>query len=629
MSGFDVTPSRHDGEVTHETERKPPPFDYRILLCDDFDAVLEEVGSAVSLDEVCDVAYRRGRVLIQASAGAGKTTTLGRLASVAEDRGFAVAEVAAVRWVAWAETALGRVDAGALEEALEVDGGALGPTSDGDRALLLVDGLNEVDSRYADTLLTIIEQLVTRRPRLGVVVADRVVRRRLPSAWQLASITEVPASTVAEILGSSVEHPGLHARPLYLEIARSGRAPTATLRELLSALGLGRSDIAALSRVVSRHYHLRADRLMEREDLVRSVGSGVVARLANAKLLTDFGRFSSLSHHLFADYLAAIDLAARHEDWGRDEFDALTFRAASFDALGLLLDEVSDDVVGDLVRQVYDWNFYGAAHLLAHDDVTGPRIPTDLRRALLGLFAERRFDRMLATAQQVTDALRLQRSSVARELLGAETLHRVVEVTTSLPSASAWFSTWSDLFRSIPPFSPTSREVAVLAGSDSILGWTAANVLKRVGLQVAISDQLRSLLAHEDPTVRWRAVHALGAARDDEACESLLETAERDADLWVQYGAVRSLIEIAAVVPALRVLIFERLAKFADRIASSPRLASEVERCLQVREQPADWAEAAGLLVEQLWAVSGTVAAQDRWRDVSTKLQAENRAARS
>lgn len=626
MSDFSVTPPSEDGEVTATNDSARPRFDYGVLLCDDFEAVLEERGTSVTLAEFWDEASRRGRVLLQAPAGAGKTTTLLRLREVARERGVVVSLVSAVSWVAHAEALLGRLDSGALEEALEADDN-VHAVADGGAALLLVDGLNEVDSRYADTLLTVVEQLVTRRPQLSVVVADRVNRRRLPMVWQLATVTPVPMSQVTQILGSHVDQPGLFARPHYLEMARSGRAPNATHLEALASLGLGRRDVSALSRVVSRYYHSRSDRLMETDDLVESVGTEVVARLSDANLLVVLGKFSTLSHHLFADYLASIDLARRPQEWSRDEFDALTFHAASFDALGLLLDEVPEDAVGGLLRRVYDWNFYGAAYLLAHDDVTGPRIPDDLRTALLGLFAERRFDRILATAQQVTDALRLQRSTVARELLGADTLGRVIEVATSVSSSSSWFLNWSRLFQTAPPRTATLDDAAIVASTDSILGWTAANVLKRLVLPSQVSAELRSSVAHEDPTVRWRAVHVLGAADDDESPEVLLDAASSDVDLWVQYGAVRSLIEIAAAVPQQRVPIFERLAKMAERIVSVPRLASEVERCLFVREPPRDWAEAAGVLVEQLWAIAPTVADQDRWRDVSTTLQAATQAA--
>src|SRR6185369_16186165 len=100
-------------------------------------------------------------------------------------------------------------------------------------------------------------------------------------------------------------------------------------------------------------------------------------------------------------------------------------------------------------------------------------------------------------------------------------------------------------------------DLAAIEHEDSLIGWTVANVAKRTTISESQAAMLRRLLQNaEDPIVRWRAAHVLGAHPSEDNVTALLD-ALNDPYHWVRYGAVRSLIELAARSSDLRPRIFE------------------------------------------------------------------------
>lgn len=631
-----VTPPGHDGEVIHlePPDGAAPIYRYELLLSPNFEGVLEGHGAPVDASGAVRASLEAGRLLLQARGGAGKSVTLLRIADAAETLGVRVVRVWAVDWTNEA-TAGGSLDQAALLSALSaVSDPATSPTVFGDErdTLLLIDGLNEVRGPFIGEILAAVDLLASRYPQLGVVIADRLARRAVDaSSWQLATLTPVPDLQVREILGSAYDanKASLYGNPFFLERARLDPMTAATHRDFFTAqLGLDNEILRVLASAVNRAYRDHKDRLIDVAELETKVGPEAVRRLVEAGVLEPVGPRSRFVHHLISDFLAALDLADDPSRWRRDEFDSLTFTASSFDALALLLDEAEETDADLLVRRVYDWNLYAAAYMVAEDEVRMARVSTEMRVALLAMLAERQFDVLQVTAQQVTDALRLQRSEFADLLLRADSLGEVVRLIEHVESTSPWFAEWRALFARVDD-ETADDDVALLLVDDGVLGWTAANVLKRVRLgRSAVAEVVAFLHNHDDATVRWRCAHVLGAIPTVGVAEALLGRLRSDVDLWVQYGALRSLIELAArSEQELRGWVFIELAETADVITNAPQLQREVERALHVTDAPTNWAEDAGLLVEQLWARGRTISEQDRWRELSASLRLESAAA--
>jgi hypothetical protein len=627
-----VAAGGHDGPVTAAAphESGAPIYRYDLLLCPDFNAVLEGEGSPIDASAAIEEALESGRILLQARGGAGKSVTLLRIADAARARELRVVRVWAVDWTNQAASAGGPVDPAALLAALSA---AAEPRTsqlvfaDDDESLLLIDGLNEVQNPYVQQILATVDLLAARYTQLGVIVADRLARRAVdPLSWRLATLTPVPNWQVREILGPAYEEDkaSLFANPFFLERARVDPLSAATHRAFFTAqVGVEDASLRQLASAVNRAYHQHKDRLIDVGWLQGAVGKAAVDQLVEAGVLQSAGQRSRFGHHLISDFLAALALADNPEQWNRVEFDALTFKASSFDALAMLLDEIDPASADLLVRRVHDWNLYAAAYLIAEDDARGRRVSANMKAALLAMLAERRFDRIQSTAQQVTDALRLQKSPIAKTLLDARTLDEVIRIVATVKVEESWFGEWKQLFQRVDG-DARSDDLSLLQQEDGVLGWTAANVLKRLHFgRDSVADVL-ALLASESATVRWRAAHVLGAVPTEDVAEALLDRMRTDDDLWVRYGALRSLIEVATrSATDMRQRIFIELGSVADSIVDTPQLAREVERALHVTVPPHGWSEDAGLLLEQLWANGRSVAEQDRWRELSASLRLE------
>jgi hypothetical protein len=72
--------------------------------------------------------------------------------------------------------------------------------------------------------------------------------------------------------------------------------------------------------------------------------------------------------------------------------------------------------------------------------------------------------------------------------------------------------------------------------------------------------------------VRWRAVHALGAWPSSDNATLLFEAIDRDEYAWVQYGAMRSVVEMAALTTesGLRTEILNGLRDRVEQIPPEP-----------------------------------------------------------
>ena len=167
---------------------------------------------------------------------------------------------------------------------------------------------------------------------------------------------------------------------------------------------------------------------------------------------------------------------------------------------------------------------------------------------MLAMLANRRFDLQKNTATRAADALAISPSPAARELLSAPDREAVIARVARAPYAEPWFVGWRDVF-TIPVGAPAPDQlVQQILEPDSVIGWTAANVVKHLTVDDARQASLRDEATNESPTVRWRVAHALGAFPSP-ANAAILFTLLTDADEWVRFGATRSLVELRALAP--------------------------------------------------------------------------------
>lgn len=520
--------------------------------------------------------------------------------------------------------------------------------------VLFVDGLNEVRSATGQEILEELDQLVSCTSYWFVIVSDRLTRRSLPAAscWSLATVRPLSVDERIRLLKresrGKVDLPLLES-PYFmniylLQVDDSAHSPAQMLETwFLTHSGVsGTDELAALSCAAFEMYRRHKSRTFPIADLQAIVGVELVQKLRDSRALELSGERARFDHHLKHDFLAARHLpniVAGVEPVSQEEIraalNALTFRASSFDAFALALELAGSAGAAEcLVRAFYDYSWYGTTYALAESRVPkAAAVSLELGTALLALTAEKKWDFLLKTAERASDALMLfgdQEAGMVTLLVGATSLDDVFQAVLSLQSDEEWFKAWRELFCSRGTNVNVDRVIEQMAEADSVFGWTAANVLRRVALGTAHVEQVLGLMTDaQSASIRWRAAHAAGAIPTAECAAALLSRLNVDEDEWVRYGCVRSLVEIAARRRAVRKSVFDGLVSGAQEIAKHLRTVGEMRSALFVdgarlsgdEWQAEEWKAAVTPVVETYHDAAADSSERTRWQRAAIQLR--------
>jgi hypothetical protein len=593
-------------------------FGYPVRIAENFDDVLARSGPSFALNKLSSLVQQKGQMLLQARGGAGKTVTARRIADL-EPNSHGVAFVSALRLPAAPVDISTALDIEVLIP-LSVDPERANMLRDRAEGLVVIDGINEIPKGRADEILMAIPGMAARYPFIRFLLTDRLSRRDIDqTAWVLATLGPVPERKARALSGYETGLLPDHLTiPYYLD--RSTRQDGAAsqvdiLRGGITTYGgVPESGLNSLARSVYASYQDRCDRAIDSQQIREAVGDDVFHEMLKSGLLLQENGIQ-FAHHLTQDFLAALHLSADDELWNPTGFDTVTLKASSFDALALAAALVGAEHVDDFVHRVFDWNYYGAAYLLEEDQAGEKRIWEAMRTAILAMLAEKRFDRMIVTAHRVEDALRLQDVELAGLLLAANDRDAVVDVVeAALPENwdttwPKWFHDWYETFKRPSGTDASLNDVDGIESTIGTVGWATSNMLKRLNTSEDLCRIVGDFATgHRNSTVRWRAVHALGAWPTNEVIEVLLDRV-RDPNevLWVRYGALRSVLEAAAGGPKrIRRRVFNVLGspEVAGLVVVEPQLRKEAIRALEVSEMPDDWHARAGDFLEYLWTKS-------------------------
>jgi hypothetical protein len=614
-------------EVAEAVQLPDPLFEFKVRWVSDFDELFRGGFSEVTgVGGLVERALEYGRVLLQARGGAGKTSILRQVQKNCQSDGTFAAIIDLRSWrpnLFEEFSSLEDNEPARMRLLLDTLATPTGITEDETRALpkstrrvFMVDGLNEVPSNIGSSLIRTLDSFARRNPLCGVIVTDRLVRRPLDDPhWKLATIAPIEGET--GLAGTAF------FRNLELSEGSSASSTSAYRTYLTKHASLSPQELEILGEGALLLYKETEARTFPYSDLEHKVGKAVSSKVSDAGVVMRDGDSASFSHHLFHDYLASSALVADQDRWIDEDFDAVTLRASSFDSLAMALEQIDEPDLADLlIRRMYDWNFYGAAYALATcRSADSAAVTENMEIALLAMLAERKWDPMRATAQQVTDSLVLFPSQIAKSMLDAVDLGEVFSLVEQAIDKSSNLRVWVELFTAPIGGNLTDLQLSVIEQHDSLMGWTVANVAKRCALTSAQLSNLRQLMeTTEDPTVRWRIVHLLGGHPTPEDVSGLFGMLD-DGYHWVRYGSIRSLVEIAGRSSDLRSLVFEGLRQELGRRTSDWSIVGQIERSVLLREPPVGWVDVAGPLVEDLWASADSQEAQDHWRNVAYDLR--------
>lgn len=618
-------------EPSHE-----PPFRFEISFADSYDALLSGSHADPTSDPavVLHRARDRGRLLVAAEAGAGKSSVTSRILGYALDDGHPALLVDLRRWTPTIDEDWNRLrqsDArrmGLLLDRLtsaSVTELGLSKLSADHNVVVAVDGLNEVPLAATKGVLWVLDAFAARCPWASILVCDRLQRRHLPSQhWALATITAVEDRTTTAGGGPN------NALLLDITISRTPgpyNEAAILLEHVVEQAGLSNAELFHVAEAALAVYDEDQGRFFEHIGFARRVPKDVIERLRKGHMLFTDGDRSYFRHHLFHDALAAAALVRNSERWLAHWFDTLTFRANSFDALGLALESIEDpQTANEFLMAIYDWNLYGAAFSLSqgrrHCSVA---VTNATELALLAVLAERRWDPVAPSVQRVEDALRVFPSSLAGQLLAATDLDEVVELVSSHAAEDPTSAGWLRIFRR----EATADELVGFLGAGPLFGWMASNALRRRELDEKTRDAVLRALSDGPPTVRWRASHTLGADATNASVTALLRVLDHDDWQWARYGAVRALVEIAAHDEDCRRRVFNELRGRIPALREQSLVFHELQKALELRNPPRGWAGDVAPLIEDLFVMSSSVMDQDHWRRVGKRISDSVRAARA
>ena len=548
------------------------------------------ITTPVSADELPDLAFNRGRVLIQAPPGSGKTSLLAALVAgtlSTESRPVLIS----LRDLAPAERF--------WPSRLHAEDWLANIVNSHPQPLLLcIDGLDEVPLHEGQRLLEAVETVTRTSPRVAVIVTDRPGRRSVEvDKWLLATLTNPLEQLVTDDAGQDWTENTWAALPFYQKVltrmpgsAPEGSNPASAIDALLRANGLIDESMDQASKLAFEAW-------TDRSSLITDSMLAEYVTAPTVRVLNDSGLFRPATsgdyefiHMLVHGYLASRHLATRPELWTKASFEALTLEGATFEALGMLLSQVASEQVDELVRRVDNWNFYAAAYLLAEDFESERRTSPPLRSALLLLLGRRRFTTIPSTRIQVEDSLRLHGGREAGAILAAASLDDLVAQAKAIEHDQVvWWRNWQSLFTASTEVELPAGTLDFLSGDDAVLGWTAANVLAGMSLDESLARALSDIGAtHVNESARWRAVHALAGTPREASGETFLDRLVHDDSQWVRNGALRSFIQVAAILPdaEARLGCFEKLGEHADTLMQNPKWLREVERATRIDPLP-------------------------------------------
>ncbi|OJU15969.1 MULTISPECIES: HEAT repeat domain-containing protein [unclassified Sphingomonas] len=597
-----------------------------------------ELGVTLREEEVLDHSLSTGRAILSGRGGDGKTWLLRRLFRRAIDAGIVPVFIDLKQWTGadyegWREWTQDHVGAGADFLVRRFSGLGLG-IIDLDRLppnvrkIIFVDGLNEITAKAGLEVLTVLDEIVAYYMNTSVIVVDRLVRRDLPSPtrWWIGTPLPLASDEIRRHLpkDAAVVENDLRSSPFFLDAAlrsgASGGGRVAMLDRMVHEhFGLTDAEVGTVAEACFAAYSAARSRMFDVVAFGEKVGQPILDKLEQSGAIKIDGTNGFFQHHIAHDFLAATHVARLDSAlWTPGLFRELSFDASSFDAVELAFEQLAERPADLFLQKLYDWNLYAAGYALAQRRQGDTPVGAEMRTVILAMLGDKCFDPVIATRQRAADALRLMQIQAAVPFRQATTLAELCAVVDAIGSDVPWFNEWKEVFRISETQAIEPATLAKIIEDNSILGWTVANVAKRVVDRDWILPQLAQWLADSpNATVRWRIAHVLGAVPRQEALHCLQELVDNDPDEDVRYGATRSLVELATIAgPELREQARTAIAVRAQSISRSDRIARELRSSLLVDPSiaPAGWLFFVQACVQALFLATERLRERDLWR---------------
>lgn len=531
--------------------------------------------------------------------------------------------------------------------------------------LVAVDSLNEAST--VPQIEKLLQFLVrTFGDRLLLIIADRLSEEVPKVPGQLATILPLSADEVEKRLATlnpaqaSASFRKLLSIPfflaLYEAVAHRTPQPAANFKSRPDILygyfaichdsqvdsgrmkGAGREIVRKLAPVAFVGYRDYGIVMPQAwfEAQLKTQGLSVDALRAAGMLIKDSSEGILFSHQLFHDFLVGYHLADPDDEfagalrWNSGSFDTASLKGRSFDALEFAVELAQR--ADELIIEIYDWSYRAAFHLVLKSERDLPgALPVNwgaLRDALIILNSEKQFDPFQHTRRAANE----RAAAIGREVSTKfnrqdfQSLKDLMELAETEYAHPGLYSIWKQIF--LLEGKPTSSQWALLQHVP-LVAWTAANAFRRsvsdrdelMGYLLALYDALltRQEIVPSAIGTRWRIVHIFGACNRDDIVEKLCQIVMRETAepaQWIQYGAVRSLVEIASRRPdenACKAILDRLLGMMGKQITPRSRAFGELRETAILVERRSWWPSAYCSILEKGESLASTPEEAEAW----------------
>ncbi len=589
-----------------------------------FDQILSSPDDGDPIEDFAEHVLSSGATLLHGAGGSGKSVLLHHMTIILIEREVIpiIVDLSALRTLeAEAEDTVRIPPAHLLKRMLSlVVPRPIGTEALSDlegQAVLILDGFNELSNNPEDDpiqkrILACLQTVRADHPDLKVIVADRFhprpeanafgygrlsvrplevteVAKLIPNYDSLAEATKeilrVPFFLSLWLLRGKEEHHATHMNKA--EMLKDAL----TKRAKLDDASLEKLGVVMYEAYRSGSQYFRPESIKFADSKLLAAGFLIVQKSASGS-----EQLCRFSHQLLHDYLAGLHVAKENVPWDEDTFDALSLRAQSLETIQLTLEQVPILRREEFLSRVYDWNYTSALLCLAEEErlALSHGVTEEIRTAIIASIAEKQFDSFPHSRALNIRALGQLPKTLREPFLrtGTKTEKEIRDYVRTLQSRSQWFVTWQSLFARLAGGTIEAYDLQYVVDENPLIGWAAASLIRRSIFEKRILERLLGILiglgnGRANRSKRWRIISVLGASDEPEALIELFQRLTTDEYRWVRYGAMRSVIEIAARNKGQRGKIFKELLSLVGQLHELSRY--ELSRVLRIEKADEDW----------------------------------------
>ncbi len=517
---------------------------------------------------------------------------------------------------------------------------------------IVVDGLNEIAAgEYGQEIIRKILDVLgeyTRQttPKTYVLVTDRLAARGFTQDWNMVTLNPLSEQEIKKQLDDNLGtgkygdlseiNLRLLSKPFFLNIALKRKSSSlvsesATLNDFFTEqLHIENDDLEKLAKVAFEAYRTNHSLSFELKEFEKVASQKTCEKLLDGGIIVKAeGGYASFDHQLMHEFLASRHVAYTKDIWGIESFDILTLESNSLESIYLTMQQITDkDLADKFLLEVYDWNWNAAITSIINNSKLDIRNHSEeIEISMQALVAQKQFDRVFGTSISAKKSLVNYDTTQAKQFAKAKDLKELLKLISDIEPKSNLFKEWKDLFTLDRDSKITEAIVNLIQSTNSIMGWTASNVLRECNLDTSNQTQLRSILQSSETnnavqnTRRWRVVHVLGRVPSQQNADLLLDALEKDDYHWARYGAARALVEMAAITDNkdLRKHILEKLGSLLEHLKEN--VLEEIGKTVFYRDAHGSWDENVLPLLEKIKGLQKHEQYTEKWENIITEYK--------